>query len=97
MYFKLVETKNGESYDGILNGIDTYMNIRLKDVIVTAASGTSFSKHPEAFIRGNNVKSMQLPEDIIERHIEDIKRKCKLLPLLTLVYEHLLICIDNFI
>ena len=56
----LVETKNGESYDGILLGIDTYMNISLTDVIVTAPSGAQFSKHPKCFIRGNNVKSMQL-------------------------------------
>ena len=53
------------------------MNMRLKDVIVTAASGASFSKHPIVFIRGNNVKSIQLPNDLIERHHVEMKRKCK--------------------
>ena len=71
----MVETKNGESYDGILLGIDAYMNMSLRDVIVTASSGQMFSKHPKCYIRGNNVKAMQLQPDIIEKHTAEIKRK----------------------
>ena len=51
------------------------MNMRLKDVVITAANGMSFNKHPVAFIRGNNIKSIQLPTDIIDRHIAELKKK----------------------
>lgn len=70
-----METKNGESYDGILTGADTYMNLRLRDVVVTAADGLTFCKHPVAFIRGNNIKSIQMPGDILERHVQELKKK----------------------
>ena len=73
---KLVETKNGESYDGILTGADTYMNLRLKDVIVTTAVGV-YHKHPTAYIRGNNIKCIQLQPEIIQTHLENIRIKCK--------------------
>lgn len=71
----LVETKNGDSYDGILEGADAYMNLRLKDVLVTAGSTLNSSKHPRVYIRGNNIKSIQLPPDIIENHIANMKKK----------------------
>ncbi len=51
------------------------MNLRLKDVLLTSSGGRSFSKHPEVFIRGNNIKSIQLPNDLIEKHISETKRK----------------------
>ena len=35
----MVDTKNGESYDGILQGCDNYMNISMKDVIRTTTLG----------------------------------------------------------
>ena len=70
-----METKNGESYDGILQGVDTYMNMKLTDVVVTAPTGLTFSKHPQVFIRGNNIKAIQLQPDIIERHVAEMKRK----------------------
>lgn len=53
----MVDAKNGESYDGILGGCDGYMNMKLTDVIITSTDGR-FSKCPEVFIRGNNVKSI---------------------------------------
>ncbi len=51
------------------------MNLRLKEVVVTAADGMSFSKHPVVFIRGNNIKSIQLPGDILDRHVTELKKK----------------------
>ena len=73
----MVDTKNGESYDGILHGCDNYMNMHLKDVIITSADGI-FSKCQEAFIRGNNVKAIQLSEELLTKHLAEMKRKCKL-------------------
>ena len=33
----MVDTKNGESYDGVLEGIDTFMNVKLTKVVITSA------------------------------------------------------------
>jgi U6 snRNA-associated Sm-like protein LSm4 len=63
----MVDTRNGESYDGMLEGCDNFMNFKLSDVTITSAHGT-FSKCPLAFIRGNNIKSIQLEDEIIEKH-----------------------------
>ena len=34
----MVNTKNGESYDGILQGIDSFMNVKMSKVNITSAS-----------------------------------------------------------
>ena len=73
----MVDTKNGESYDGVLAGCDNYMNMKLTDVTITSSDG-KFSHCPEVFIRGNNIKSIQFQDDkILDKHAEDIKKKCK--------------------
>ena len=72
----MVDTKNGESYDGNLDGIDTFMNLKLSKVVITSGEGT-FSKCEEAFIRGNNIKSIQFEESIISKHQEQIKNRRK--------------------
>ncbi len=72
----MVDTKNGDSYDGTLEGVDNYMNIKMKEVIVTNSEGV-FSKFPIAFIRGNSVKSIQLSEQILENYLLEMKKKCK--------------------
>ena len=63
----IVDTKNGESFDGILLGIDSFMNVKLSDVIITSANG-NFSKCNQCFIRGNNIKSIRFDSKIIEQH-----------------------------
>ena len=32
----MVDTKNGESYDGVLEGIDSFMNVKLTKVVITS-------------------------------------------------------------
>lgn len=54
----MVDTKNGESYDGVLMGIDTFMNVKLTKVVITSPQGDVFSKCDEVFIRGNNINSI---------------------------------------
>ena len=71
----MVDTKNGESYDGILEGCDNYMNLRLSNVVITSSDG-KFSKCQEVFIRGNNVKSIQMSDEVLENHANEIKKKC---------------------
>ncbi len=62
----LVELKSGDTYQGVLVAADTFMNISLKDVIVT--SGDKFHKCEEAFIRGNNIKAIQFQQEVLDKH-----------------------------
>ena len=62
----LVELKSGEAYSGVLANCDNWMNIHLKDVVLTSKDGDKFWKLPEIFLRGNNIKYMRVPDDIID-------------------------------
>lgn len=64
----MVDTKNGESYDGTLGGCDNYMNLKLTNVTITSSDG-KFSKCQDVFIRGNNVKSIQFHDaELLDKH-----------------------------
>lgn len=54
----MIECKNGESYDGVLQACDTFMNMKLTEVTITSTQGT-FMKCSEVFIRGNNIRGIQ--------------------------------------
>ncbi|XP_063678148.1 uncharacterized protein LOC134814074 [Bolinopsis microptera] len=62
----LIELKNGETYNGNLVKCDTWMNIYLRDVICTSKDGDQFWKIPECFIRGNTIKYMRIPDEVID-------------------------------
>ncbi|KAI5777467.1 hypothetical protein EDC01DRAFT_778677 [Geopyxis carbonaria] len=62
----LVELKNGETLNGHLVSCDTYMNLTLREVVQTAPDGDRFWRLAEAYVRGNNIKYLRLPEEIIE-------------------------------
>uniref|UniRef100_A0A7S0ZDY4 U6 snRNA-associated Sm-like protein LSm4 n=1 Tax=Timspurckia oligopyrenoides TaxID=708627 RepID=A0A7S0ZDY4_9RHOD len=62
----LVELKSGETYNGILASIDTWMNMTLSNVTYTVKGGNEFWSIPEIYIRGNSVKFFQIPESIID-------------------------------
>ena len=66
----MVDTKDGDSYDGELVGIDSFMNCRLTKVLIThAGDKLSFSKADETvFVRGNNVKGLRFPNELIVEH-----------------------------
>jgi len=68
----MIETKNGASYDGTLDATDTFMNIKLSDVIITTTDG-QFSKTPFAFIRGTSVKNIVLQDELLAKAQEEIK------------------------
>ena len=53
----MIDMKNGESYDGTLLGIDSFMNVKLQKVTITSASG-KFSKVEECFLRGNHIQAI---------------------------------------
>ncbi|KAI1382029.1 like-Sm domain-containing protein [Hypoxylon crocopeplum] len=62
----LVELKNGETLNGHLIQCDTWMNLTLKEVIQTSSDGDKFVRLPEVYIKGNNIKYLRVPDEIID-------------------------------
>lgn len=52
----LVELKDGTTLNGMLEKVDTYMNVILKEVVETNPDGDKFTRLAEVFARGNNVR-----------------------------------------
>ncbi|KAF8419707.1 hypothetical protein EV426DRAFT_634324 [Tirmania nivea] len=62
----LVELKSGETLNGHLVNCDTWMNLTLKEVIQTSPDGDKFFRLPECYVRGNNIKYLRVPDEIID-------------------------------
>ncbi|BDD59242.1 RNA processing protein [Monascus purpureus] len=62
----LVELKNGETLNGHLVNCDNWMNLILKEVVQTSPEGDRFFRVPEVYVRGNNIKYLRVPEEIID-------------------------------
>ncbi|KAK9475993.1 hypothetical protein V1514DRAFT_338273 [Lipomyces japonicus] len=62
----LVELKSGETLNGHLFNCDAWMNLTLKEVVQTNADGTRFFRLPEAYVRGNNIKYLRVPDEVLE-------------------------------
>lgn len=71
----LVELKNGETYNGHLVSCDTWMNIHLREVICTAKDGDRFWRMPECYVRGNTIKYLRVPDEVIETVQEESLRR----------------------
>ncbi|PNW81552.1 hypothetical protein CHLRE_06g251300v5 [Chlamydomonas reinhardtii] len=71
----LVELKNGETYNGYLQHCDTWMNLHLSEVICTSKDGQRFFKMPEAYIRGNTIKYISVPEEVVDKVQEENLRR----------------------
>ncbi|KAF2071988.1 hypothetical protein CYY_006701 [Polysphondylium violaceum] len=67
----LVELKNGETYNGILVNCDNWMNINLKNVIRTSKDTDKFWKIQSCYIRGNTIKYISVPDEIIDLVVEE--------------------------
>jgi len=87
-YFKIIELKNGETYNGTLAKSDGFMNMQLKDVIITSPvflhiklnkDGDKFWNMPECFIRGNSIKYLRIQDDVLAQAEEDEKEFSKFL------------------
>jgi U6 snRNA-associated Sm-like protein LSm4 len=61
-----VELKNGETFNGNLFNIDTWMNLNLRDVIQTSRDGESFWSLQEMYIRGNTIKYLRVPDVVVD-------------------------------
>jgi len=62
----LVELKSGETLNGHLISCDTWMNLTLKEVVQTSQEGDKFFRLPEVYVRGNNIKFLRVPDEIID-------------------------------
>uniref|UniRef100_A0A7S4R6Q8 U6 snRNA-associated Sm-like protein LSm4 n=1 Tax=Alexandrium monilatum TaxID=311494 RepID=A0A7S4R6Q8_9DINO len=62
----LVELKNGDSYSGTLAAVDNLMNIRLEDTIFTPRGSERFERLKECTIRGQFVKFVRFPDNILD-------------------------------
>eukprot|EP01023_Acetabularia_acetabulum_P018797 TRINITY_DN1950_c1_g1_i1.p3 TRINITY_DN1950_c1_g1~~TRINITY_DN1950_c1_g1_i1.p3 ORF type:complete len:135 (-),score=33.43 TRINITY_DN1950_c1_g1_i1:260-664(-) len=71
----LIELKNGETYNGHMITCDTWMNVHLKDVICTSKDGDRFWRMGEAYIRGNTVKYIRVPDEALEKAQEESQKK----------------------
>ncbi|PHH71586.1 hypothetical protein CDD82_6434 [Ophiocordyceps australis] len=69
----LVELKSGETLNGHLVMCDTWMNLTLKEVVQTSAEGDQFTKMKEAYVKGNNIKYLRFPEELISKVSESQK------------------------
>ncbi|CEP17550.1 hypothetical protein [Parasitella parasitica] len=67
----LVELKSGETFNGHLVNCDNWMNLTLREVIQTSPDGDKFWKLPECYIRGNTIKYLNVPEEIVDMVKED--------------------------
>mmetsp|Transcript_7964 Transcript_7964/g.23752 ORF Transcript_7964/g.23752 Transcript_7964/m.23752 type:complete len:135 (-) Transcript_7964:33-437(-) len=73
----LIELKNGDTYNGRLVNADTWMNVNLEDVICTSRDGDRFWKLPSCYIRGNSIKYLRIPDEIIDMVQEEEQPKEK--------------------
>ena len=73
----LIELKNGDTYNGRLVSCNVFMNICLKDVICTSRDGDRFWKLPECYIRGNSIKYLRIPDEVIDMVAEEEQKDRK--------------------
>eukprot|EP00793_Prasinoderma_coloniale_P001907 PRCOL_00007270-RA len=62
----LIELKSGETYNGHLVACDTWMNLHLREVILTSREGDKFWRLPEAYVRGNMIKYLRVPDEVLD-------------------------------
>merc|ERR1719463_359226 len=62
----MVELKNGETYSGVLASCDGFMNLHMRDIVCTSRDGDRFWKIPECYVRGNSIKYLRLPDEVID-------------------------------
>ncbi|KAF4664775.1 RNA processing protein [Perkinsus olseni] len=70
----MVELKNGEAYSGVLANCDSWMNLHIRDAVLTSKDGDRFWKLAEAYIRGNHVKYLRIPDGVVDMVQEDAIR-----------------------
>ncbi|KAK0552295.1 hypothetical protein OC845_001775 [Tilletia horrida] len=79
LYLQLVELKNGETFNGHLVACDNFMNLTLREVYQTGATGEQFWKMPEIYIRGQTIKYCRVADSVLDqvRESEEHARKLR--------------------
>lgn len=70
-----MELKNGETYNGHLVACDSWMNVHLREVICTSKDGDRFWRMPETYIRGNTIKYLRVPDEVIDKVKDEAFRR----------------------
>lgn len=70
----MVELKNGETLNGHLVNLDTWMNLNLRTVTRTSRDGDQFWKVSELFVRGNTVKYLRIPDKVADIAVDNMAR-----------------------
>uniref|UniRef100_A0A7E4V437 U6 snRNA-associated Sm-like protein LSm4 n=1 Tax=Panagrellus redivivus TaxID=6233 RepID=A0A7E4V437_PANRE len=71
----LIELKSGETYNGHMVSVDSFMNIHLRDAICTSKDGDQFHRVPEIFLRGGCVKVFRISPEAVVKLKEDMKHQ----------------------
>ncbi|KAI9298802.1 Sm-like ribonucleoprotein [Neoconidiobolus thromboides FSU 785] len=71
----MVELKNGETFNGHLINCDSFMNLTLREVIQTSADGSRFWRLPECFLKGYNIKTIRVPDNVLEAARANMNKK----------------------
>ncbi|KAL0239129.1 hypothetical protein PCE1_004820 [Barthelona sp. PCE] len=69
----LLELKNGDSYGGLLSDVDTWMNLKLENVIITKADGSQFYSAAEVYARGAFIKNIRFEEQVLTAALESVQ------------------------
>lgn len=57
----LVETKDGDTFNGNLLKIDTFLNLLLERVVITTKNGSFFFESKNVYLKGENIKYIRFP------------------------------------
>lgn len=81
----LIETKNNDTYEGILLGCDLLMNMNMKNVTVNKNKDNAIFLH-DVYIKGSVIKHIKLENEVMEiqkklekkvKNKKEIEKKCK--------------------
>lgn len=67
----MVELKRGETLNGTLTNCDSWMNITMKDVVVSDAHGENFYKLKATYVKGIHIKYITMSNDLIDKFREE--------------------------
>lgn len=62
-----VQLKSGDTINGTLINIDIFLNVKIKDAVYSNKSKNTLKTLPEIYIRGNNICSFKLENNLIEQ------------------------------
>ncbi|KAM3129470.1 RNA processing protein [Paramecium bursaria] len=66
-----VEIKSGDTFNGMIELVDKFMNVKLLNVIHTSKDGQQFVQLNEMYIKGSSIKSFRLQSATIDKALEE--------------------------